>query len=63
MSTVDGLHVPVILLVDVAGIAGTVAPAQIVREVPKLNVGVTLGLTVTFFVSGKPHVPGVGVKT
>ena len=54
---------PVILLVDVAGRIGTVAPAQIVRLVPKLNVGVSFGLTITFFVTGRPHVPGVGVKT
>ena len=47
MSTVDGLHVPVTPLSDVVGNAGTLAPAHIVSEVPKLKVGVMLGLTVT----------------
>ena len=59
----DGLHVPVILLVDVVGSVGTVPPAHTVKVVPKLNVGVRFGLTVTFLVRGKPHVPDVGVKT
>jgi hypothetical protein len=31
----------------VVGNVGTVAPAQIVDDVPKLNAGVTIGLTVT----------------
>ena len=38
---------PAILLSEVVGSAGTVAPLHIVNEVPKLNVGVMLGLTVT----------------
>src|SRR5687768_9431780 len=45
LSTTEGLHVPVRPLVDVVGSGGTVPPAQIVREVPKLNVGVVLGIT------------------
>jgi hypothetical protein len=47
LLTVDGLHVPVILLVDVVGNAGTVPPLQILSVVPKLNVGVMFGATVT----------------
>ena len=43
--------------------AGTVLPAQIVNDVPKLNVGVIFGLTVTTNVAGKTHKPGVGVNT
>jgi NADH:ubiquinone oxidoreductase subunit 4 (subunit M) len=34
-------------LSDVVGKEGTIAPAQIVREVPKLNAGVMFGFTVT----------------
>jgi hypothetical protein len=47
LSTVAGLHVPVMPLAEVVGNAGTVPPSQIVRLVPKLNVGVILGFTVT----------------
>jgi hypothetical protein len=52
----------VILFVDVVGNDGTVPPAQIVKLVPKLNVGVTLGLTVTVNVVGRAHNPAVGVN-
>ena len=62
METVAGLHVPVMLLVDVAGSVGTVPPEQIVSVVPKLNVGVTFGLTVTLNDVGRAHCPAVGVK-
>ena len=62
MSTIDGLHVPVILSVDVVGSVGTVPPAQIVSVVPKLNVGIMFGLTVTVNVVGKAHSPAVGVN-
>ena len=47
MSTVAGLHVPVIPLEDVVTRAGTEPPLQIASAVPKLNVGVTFGFTVT----------------
>ena len=47
MSTTEGLHVPFIPFVDVFGNNGTDPPAQIVNDVPKLNVGVVFGLTVT----------------
>ena len=41
--------------VDVVGNVGTVAPAQIVDDVPKLNAGVTIGLTVTTKVVAVAH--------
>ena len=62
MSITDGLHVPVILLVDVVGSVGTVPPAHTVKVVPKLNVGVTLGVTVTENVVGNAHCPAAGVN-
>jgi hypothetical protein len=57
-----GLHVPVIPLSDVVGNVGTELPAQIVNEVPKLNVGVMFGFTVTLNVNGVAHTPAAGVK-
>ena len=62
MSTVEGFHVPVIPFVDVAGNAGTVPPAQIVKLVPKLNTGTMFGVTVTVNVAVVAHSPAVGVK-
>ena len=62
MSTVDGLHVPVMLSVDVVESVGTVPPAQIVSDVPKLNVGVMFELTVTVNVVGRAQSPAVGVN-
>lgn len=47
LSTVAGLHVPVIPFVDVSGNAGTPVPEQIVSVVPKLNAGVIMGFSVT----------------
>ena len=55
MSTVEGLHVPVIPFVDVEGSVGTVPPLQMLNDVPKLNVGVMLGVTVTVNVMDGPH--------
>jgi hypothetical protein len=46
LLTEVGDQVPVMLLVDVAGNVGTVAPSQKVPELPKVNVGVRIGLTV-----------------
>ena len=62
MSTTEGLHVPVIPFVDVVGKTGTDPPAQIVIVVPKLKVGVMLGLTVTVNVAVVAHRPAVGVN-
>ena len=53
---------PVIALSDVTGKEGTVPPAQILRVVPKLNVGVAFGVTVTVKVVGRAHTLPVGVK-
>lgn len=47
LSTVAGLHVPVIPFADVPGKEGTAPPLQILNDVPKVNVGVILGVTVT----------------
>ena len=55
MLTVAGLHVPVMALVEVVGKAGAVSFSQIVREVPKLKLGVIFGLTVTVNVVGNAH--------
>jgi hypothetical protein len=63
LSTAEGLHVPVIPFVDVVVSAGTVSPAQIVRLVPKLNVGVMFGLTVTVDVAGFAHKPAKCIST
>ena len=62
LLTIEGLHVPVIPLVDVVGNNGTVPPEQIVSVVPKLNVGVIFGVTVTLIVTGNPHCPALGCK-
>ena len=55
MLTTEGFHVPVIPFDDVVGNVGTDPPAQIVKVVPKLNVGVMFGLTVTVNVIGTAH--------
>jgi hypothetical protein len=62
LSTVDGLHVPVIVLSDVEGNVGTAPPAHIVSDVPNANVGVMLGVTVTVNVVVVAHCPAVGVN-
>lgn len=62
LLTVAGAHVPVILFADVVGNTGTVAPTQIEAVVPKLNVGVTIGFTVTVNVCVVAQTPAVGVN-
>jgi hypothetical protein len=62
LLTVAGLHVPVIPLLDVVGKAGTLCPEQIDNDVPKLNVGVTMLLTVTVSEVPVAHCAGSGVK-
>jgi hypothetical protein len=62
LSTVAGLHVPAIPLADVEGNEGTVPPAQMDSVVPKLNVGVTIGFTVTVKVVVTAHCPAPGVN-
>jgi len=60
LLTVDGLHVPVILLLDVVGSVGAVAPLQMLEG--NVNVGVMFGFTVTLIVTGVAQSPAVGVK-
>jgi hypothetical protein len=62
LSTVEGLHVPVILLSDVVGKTGTVVAAHMVKEVPNANVGVMLGVVVTANVAVVAHCPAAGVN-
>jgi hypothetical protein len=62
LSTVAGFHVPVTPLEDVTGNEGTVAFAQTVNDVPKLNVGVIFGVTVTVNVAEVAHTPIAGVN-
>ena len=62
LSTAAGLQVPVIPFVDVAGKIGTAAPEHMDEEVPKVNVGVIFGLTVTVNVKGVAHSPLLGVN-
>ena len=50
------------LLPEVVGRAGTLPPAQIIKEVPKLNVGVILGATVTVKVNGGAQSPDEGLN-
>jgi len=62
LLTAEGFHVPVMPFVDVVGRVGTVAPAQIVRFGPTLNVGTTFGLTVTAKDAVVAHCPAFGVN-
>ena len=55
LLTTEGFHVPEIPLVEVFGNTGTDPPAQILSDVPKLNVGVMFGVTVTLNVAGLAH--------
>jgi hypothetical protein len=61
-STTAGFHEPVMLLSEVAGNAGTDPPLQIVSELPKLNVGIMVGFTVTVKVVVVAHCPLAGVN-
>lgn len=62
LSTVAGLHVPVIPFEELVGSVGTDSPAQMVSVVPNVNVGVIFGLTVTLKLAGRAHCPASGVK-
>ena len=55
-----GAHEPVMLLFEVVGKAGKVAPLHI--GATAVNVGVTFGLTVIVNVVVVAHCPAVGVK-
>ena len=60
MLMVAGLHVPVILLLDVVGNAGAVDPWH--SGPIAVKVGVTLGLTTICSVVVVPHCPASGIK-
>ena len=60
LSTVAGLHVPVMLLIDVVGRTGAALPAQIGSTAAK--VGVVDAFTVTVNVAVVAHCPAFGVK-
>ena len=63
LLTTDGSHEPVKLLSDVDGRFGTVPPAHIVKLLPKLNTGITFGVTVTVNNTDPvTHCPVPGVK-
>ena len=55
LLTTAGLQVPAIPFEELLGKAGTVPPWQTANTVPKLNVGVTLGITVTVITEDNPH--------
>lgn len=62
MLTSVGLHVPFTPFTELEGKTGTASPAQMESELPKLNVGVRLVVTVTVKLVGKAHRPAVGVN-
>ena len=62
LSTTEGLHVPITPFVDVVDKLGTVPLAQIVRLVPKLNVGVMLGTITTLNDALSAHWPPKGTN-
>ena len=62
MSTIEGLQVPVIPFVELVGNIGTVAPAQIVKLVPKLNNGRIFEPTVTVNIVVVAQGPADGVN-
>jgi len=63
LSTTEGFHVPLIPLFDVKGSEGTAFPEQMLSDGPKLNAGVTIGLTVTLNVVDVAHWFASGVNT
>jgi hypothetical protein len=62
LSTVDGLHVPLIPLLEVVGNVGAEPPLHIVSVVPNAKVGVIIGFIVTVNVALFAHCPLLGVK-
>jgi hypothetical protein len=55
LLTAAGAQVPVIPFTDAVGNVTTASPSQIEALAPKVNVGVTIGLTVTVRVTGGVH--------
>lgn len=62
MLTEAGVQVPEMPFIELDGRAGTALPWQMVIALPKLNDGVTFGLTVTVNVMLVEHCPASGVK-
>ena len=62
LSTTAGDQVPVTELLDMFGNVGTESPSQILKVVPKVNVGVICGVIVTVNVVVFAHCPVLGVK-
>jgi hypothetical protein len=62
LSTMAGLHVPLMPFTDVPGNDGTAAPAQKTPDVPNANVGVMFGVTVTEKLYITVHCPASGVN-
>ena len=62
LSTISGDHEPVMKLLDEVGNVGIIPPEQILKVVPKLNVGVVCGVIVTINVVVLAHCPALGVK-
>ncbi len=62
LSTIAGNHEPVMELLDEVGKVGTIPPEQILKVVPKVNVGVVCGVIVTINVVVLAHCPASGVK-
>jgi hypothetical protein len=61
LLTVEGLQVPIIPLLDVVGKTGAVAPLQIAGIA--VNVGVTIGFTVTDKLAVAIQLPELAVNT
>jgi hypothetical protein len=59
---IDGLHVPAIPFSEVVGRLGTIPPAQMTNDVPKLKVGTIFWLTVTVKEVVIAHWPVTGVN-
>ena len=62
LSTIAGDHVPIMELSEEVGNAGTVPLEQILKLVPKENVGVVCGVIVTVNVIVLAHCPEFGVN-
>ncbi len=62
LSTMEGLQVPIMPLPELPGRVGTPVPAHTDNDVPKLNAGTTLGVTVTENEVGAAQLPVAGVN-
>jgi hypothetical protein len=63
LLAIEGFQTPFKPLSEVVGNTGTTPPAQMVKLLPKLNVGTMFGVTVTTNVTDPvTHCPAPGVK-